>query len=164
MIVVEGADNAGKSTLIQALLTVLPGWAVQGSEGPPKYPGEMNERVRSYLGRDRRVVYDRHPCVSQPIYGQMRSHKDDIDPLLIKAFYDQRPLFIYCHGRNMVGHQFNEGTDSAEHLAAVENSYAILLDGYTQWAAQHAFLSYRIGDSVSRLVKTVEFLLNSNKV
>jgi hypothetical protein len=163
MIVVEGADNSGKSTLIKALLVVLPGWDVQGSEGPPKFPGEMNERVRRYLGRGR-TLFDRHPCVSQPIYGQMRTHKDEIDPALIKSFYDQAPLFIYCHGRNnMTGHQFNPETDSAEHLAAVENNYAMLLDGYTTWAAEHAFLSYRIGDSVSRVVKSVEFLVRNNK-
>jgi len=83
MIVVEGVDNSGKSTLIKALQVVFPERPVQGSEGPPKYKGEMDERVARYIMQPANTIYDRHPCVSQPIYGTMRSH---LDPIL-SAFH-----------------------------------------------------------------------------
>lgn len=167
MIVVEGVDNAGKSTLIRALQVVLPGWVVQGSEGPPKHKGEMDERVTRYLhDLGPKTIFDRHPCVSQPIYGLMRSHADPVSPGLIAQFYSSEPFFIYCDGgdRGMKDHIFNPATDSEAHLKAVKDGYAILLDEYREWAAKHAVLSYRIGDSVSRIAKIVEHLASIGRV
>lgn len=167
MIVVEGVDNSGKSTLIRALRVVLPDWHLQGSEGPPKYAGEMDERVKRYIDtHPSTMIYDRHPCVSQPIYGMMRTHVDPIDPILIQQFYVQSPFFIYCDGgeRGMKQHIFNPETDTPEHLAAVQENYNHLLGVYRYWAGQHADLSYRIGDSVSRITKIVEFLVSIRRI
>lgn len=167
MIVVEGVDNSGKSTLIRALQVVLPAWYIQGSEGPPKHKGEMDERVVRYLADHKReTIYDRHPCVSQPIYGQMRTHLDGISPGLIAQFYSSTPLFIYCDGgeRGMKAHIFNPETDSEHHLEAVRSNYDQLLYVYREWAAGHAHLSYRIGDSISQVVKIVEFLVSINRI
>jgi hypothetical protein len=162
MIVVEGVDNSGKSTLIKALQTVFPHAPVQGSEGPPKYKGEMDERVARYIMQPANTIYDRHPCVSQPIYGTMRTHLDPIKPELIKLFYDKRPLFIYCDGgtRGMEQHQVNHQVDTPEHLAAVADNYTKLLIQYRHWAAQHALINYRIGDDIQRLVGLVQYLEN----
>lgn len=167
MIVVEGVDNSGKSTLIRALRVVLPSWRVQPSEGPPKYKGEMNTRVQAYfLNHPSGTLYDRHPCVSQPIYARIRSHLDPIDSMLIEQFYARQPLFIYCDGadRGMKGHVFNLDTDTPEHLEEVKNNYYELLREYRDWAAKHAFISYRIGDSVSRVIKTVEHMVSIGRV
>lgn len=167
MIVVEGVDNSGKSTLIRALQIVTPGWTLQGSEGPPKHKGEQDERVTRYLQQfGPKTIYDRHPCVSQPIYGKMRTHIDEISPGLISQFYSTDPLFIYCDGgeRGMKAHVFNPAVDSEEHLRSVEQNYTTLLAHYREWAAAHAFMSYRIGDSISRVVKTVEFLISVGRV
>lgn len=167
MIVVEGVDNSGKSTLIRALQVVLPTWRLQGSEGPPKYKGEMDVRVQAYfLNHPPTTIYDRHPCVSQPIYGIMRTHVDPIDSLLIDQFYERQPFFIYCDGgdRGMKDHIFNPDTDSEEHLAAVNENYQRLIMAYRMWAAKHAFMSYRIGDSMSRITKTVEHLVSDGRI
>ena len=167
IVVVEGVDNSGKSTLIKALQVILPGYGLQGSEGPPKYRGEMDDRVTSYLRNTDKMIYDRHPCVSQPIYGMMRSHSDPIHPRLLESFYRQRPLFIYCDGgdRGMFGHTHNpESGDTQEHLDAVNENYVKLLAAYRVWAGQHAFISYRIGDSISRVCKTVESLVSQGRL
>jgi hypothetical protein len=166
VLVVEGLDNSGKSTLIRAIHAELPAWQVQGSEGPPKHAGESDERVIRYLAHDVQTIYDRHPCVSQPIYGQMRTHRDPIAPDLIAQFYAATPFFIYCDGgeRGMKHHIFNPETDTPEHLAQVKENYDALLTCYRMWAGEHAFLSYRIGDSVSRVVKTVQYLLRLGRV
>jgi hypothetical protein len=165
MIIIEGMDNSGKSTLIRALRVVLPDWPVQASEGPPKYRGEQNDRVQRYMSQPVRTIYDRHPCVSQPIYSAMRSHQDPIDPALIARFYSCDPLFIYCDSgnRGMKDHVFNPATDTPEHIAEIRQNYYSLLEAYRQWAGQHAFLSYRIGDSMSRIVKTVEMLVSNGR-
>lgn len=167
MIVVEGVDNSGKSTLIKALQVVLPHWTVQASEGPPKHPGEQDERVTRYL-RDLppTTIFDRHPCVSQPIYGQMRTHTDKISSGLITQFYSSAPLFIYCDGgsRGLTGHVSKLAHDTPEHLASVDKNYVALLQAYRRWAIEHAFMTYRIGDSMSRIIKVVEFLVSIGRV
>jgi hypothetical protein len=164
MIVVEGADNAGKSTLITAIRELHPfsRWTLQQSEGPPKYPGEMTQRVTRYLAQGPDIIYDRHPCVSQPIYGLMRSHHDAIPPELIAQFYASKPLFIYCDGRGMRGHVFNPEHDTALHLDAVNENYERLLSEYRQWAGQYAFMCYRIGDPVLPLVAVLQYLETSS--
>lgn len=158
MIVVEGVDNSGKSTLITHLITtVLKDWGVQLSEGPPKWPGEQNERVRRYLDLKDKIIFDRHPCVSQLIYGQLRTHSDEIDIELIKQFYARRPLFIYCDGgsRGMSGHRERATVDTASHLAAVNANYKLLLESYRRWAIEHATIWYRIGDDMDRVAHLI---------
>jgi hypothetical protein len=157
MIVVEGVDNSGKSTLIKGLMPALDGYLVQSGEGPPKYPGEQNERVKRYLRFSQRIIFDRHPCVSQPIYCSIRANADPIDNELIDRFYDLKPLFIYCDGgqRGMEGHTFNPDLDTPEHLKEVAANYPKLLIQYRHWAAQHAFINYRIGDSIERVIAGV---------
>ena len=124
MIVIEGMDNSGKSTLCRQISAMLPAWQVQVSEGPPKYPGEQNERVRKYLGYPKNTIYDRHPCVSQLIYGQMRSHADGIDEELVRSFYSMQPFFIYCDpgARHMKGHLVRSEVDTPEHVAAIKEN------------------------------------------
>lgn len=160
MLVVEGVDNSGKSTLIRQLQVVLPGWATQGSEGPPKYKGEMNDRVSRYLNHSPFTIYDRHPCVSQPIYGQMRSDLDAIDQHLVDEFYLRRPFFLYCDPgrRTFEGHTVNPEIDTADHLKAVEENFKIITLAYRHWAIEYAHVVYRIGDDMTQIQRMVETL------
>jgi predicted HAD superfamily Cof-like phosphohydrolase len=142
-IVVEGHDGTGKSTLV-AYLSRRYSRPIQHSEGPPKYPGEMHERVTKYL-RYTNTLFDRHPCVSQPIYGTLRTHNQDIEPTLLKQFYDQDNIFIYCdptkHFRDT---HIKKEYEDPEHVKAVEDNYHGLLSLYRAWAVGHADFIYRI--------------------
>lgn len=163
MIVVEGVDNSGKSTLISHLIeSVLKGWPVQVSEGPPKYKGEQNERVKRYLDYHNKYVFDRHPCVSQPIYGMLRTHSDEIDFDLMRRFYTRKPLFIYCDPltRGMDGHIERSTVDTKIHLASVHRNYEVLLEAYRHWAMEHAIIWYRIGDDIARVKAMVHGYIN----
>ena len=159
-IVIEGVDNTGKSTLARILSTAL-GMTIQPSEGPPKFEGEMKKRIDRYLEMDD-TIFDRHPCVSQPIYRSIRDadhSKESVDHNAIKRFYDSRPIFIYCDpllGRRLKGHTFNPDTDTPEHIAQVEASYDKLLMQYRQWALMHANLMHRIGDDVRRVAQMIQ--------
>jgi len=159
LIVIEGCDNSGKSTLARLISSLLPSWQVQVSEGPPKYEGEMDKRVMRYLSYTNNVIYDRHPCVSQPIYGKMRTHCDPIRKDLIDTFYAMKPLFIYCDARNgLAGHVERTEVDTPVHVAAITENFEKLVSHYRQWAIDHAFIVYRIGDPVTRVLKVVEML------
>lgn len=165
MIIIEGMDNSGKSTLCRQISAMLPTWQIQVSEGPPKYQGEQNERVKRYLAYPKNTIYDRHPCVSQPIYGQMRTHSDSIDPALIESLYLLHPLFIYCDPgvRGMQGHVERTEVDTPAHVAAIHENYRELLKMYREWALQHAQIIYRIGDPMKRILMMVETLYGVKK-
>lgn len=166
MIVLEGVDNSGKSTLARRL-QVLTKWPIIASEGPPKYSGEQNDRVKGYFQRyPRDVIFDRHPCVSQNIYaGTLRGSKDLIDSTLVEQFYSARPLFIYCDPleRGLGGHVIkNNSIDKPEHLDQIAKSYARLLEVYRAWALTNALFYYRIGDPVERIVHAVAGILDKS--
>lgn len=159
-IVLEGIDASGKSTLAKELQRVLY-WPIQHSEGPPKYPGEMNVRLTNYAMFTSPYIFDRHPVVSQSIYGTMRSHSDEMHPSLISEFYRGEPIFIYCDpiNRGMTAHQRNTVIDTDEHLRQVNENYSRLLALYRDWAIRHAHLIYRIGDNVFHLIHAVKGML-----
>lgn len=163
-VIIEGPDGAGKSTLIERLVDVngplvrslvgahlyMP-LRVQAGEGPPKYPREINERTLRYLDM-KHTIFDRHPCVSQPIYGEMRKLTfagavEEILPSSLLHFYEQDNLFIYCRAQRLMRHVVKAHED-LKHVATVEEKYALLVDMYDKWAAMRANLTYRIGDDI----------------
>jgi deoxyadenosine/deoxycytidine kinase len=154
-IVIEGIDASGKSTLAAIIARRLALTIVE-SEGPPRYVGEMNHRVERY-GSIPRALFVRHPCVSQPIYGKMRSDADRIDDTFLKEFYDQKHLFIYCDPLNkkLEGHVL-KSTDRPEHVDVVDKNFDRILLAYRNWAIEHAHVMYRIGDSIERVIRFCE--------
>lgn len=74
MIVVEGADGSGKSTLVAALSRTFPDWPVHHSGGPPRSQEDRDERERRFriLFEVRpREIWDRVYPISNPIYDQV---------------------------------------------------------------------------------------------
>jgi len=163
MIVIEGMDNSGKSTLGQAMADYLE-LVVQESEGPPQSAKEINERVDRYETMTGRL-FVRHPCVSNALYGQVRNEGDPITYGRRVLFYDQKPLFIYCDaGQRGLGAHVKKAHDSEKHLVDLENNYNKLLYLYRQWAAEHAHFVYRIGDDMDQLIATVYFYLQYQEI
>lgn len=156
MIVIEGMDNSGKSTLAQAMADYME-LIVQESEGPPKSDDEINERVDRYQSMTGRL-FVRHPVISNKIYGKFRPEGNPITPGREMIFYDARPTLIYCDSgaRGLVGH-VEKDHDSPGHLQLVEKNAADLLQEYRLWAAQHAHFVYRIGDNMDQLIHTIYY-------
>lgn len=155
IIVLEGCDASGKSTLSRVLADRLH-WPVIPSEGPPKWPGEMNERVERYSEMDN-VIFDRHPCVSQPIYGGIISRaRDTIDHKWIQQFNAKLPFFVLCrpNNRGFDAHVANEGEDP-EHLKSVAEKYNRLCEAYDNWGLQNAQIIYNIGQRFDETVALI---------
>lgn len=160
-IVIEGLDNSGKSTLARVLATQL-NRQVFSSEGPEKEPGELVNRVQRYA-EHQGVIFDRHPCISDPIYSKARGKPCVLPQDVIEQFYASENLFIYCDAgtRGMNGH-LKKDHDSPEHMAAIENDYAGLLHRYRLWATDYAHINWRIGGDIHKLVRMVKAHLDEH--
>lgn len=160
-IVVEGPDNSGKSTLIRHLSASLDIPVVPG-EGPGRSVEEINDRVKRYATISH-SIFDRHPCVSQPIYNQFRQGPS-IDAELIDQFYHQDNLFIYCVGRDTLEGQvikdYDRSTDEAGivHEDTVRQNHQAICASYSRWAEQHAHVTYRIDDGFAKVTAIVAAL------
>ena len=130
-IIIEGPDSTGKSTLANMIAqhVFLP---IQPSEGPPQSQEEIVARAEWYLTLDNKI-FDRHPCVSEPIYGQFRDPRTHMPPELLDRFYQTRPLFIYCHGKAPGEHQLKD-YDTPEHLDLVSKHEDTIHNAYIEWA------------------------------
>lgn len=154
-IIIEGPDNSGKSTLASEL-SARTGLPVYRSEGKPKHKGEINERIRTkYAALGDNIILDRHPCISEPIYGTFRTTYDPVDPKLIQEFYASRPFIIYCRGRDLTGHIVKDH-DTPEHVEMVETHHFNICSIYDQWALQHANMVFRIGDPVGAIARAIQ--------
>ena len=150
MVVLEGPDGGGKSTLAELLAQTL-GMEHIRSEGPEKYPGEINERIvrynREYGGRHH-VLFDRHPCVSQLAYSLIHEQSTP-NAELIEQFYKTRPLLIYCRPDPVKSSHVATGEwDTPDYLAKVDKGMKKLLEWYDRWAIWNAHYIYRVGDPV----------------
>lgn len=162
MIIIEGMDNSGKSTLGAALAKYM-GLVVQESEGPPRAidgmtpEEEINARVDRYEKMEG-TLFVRHPVISNAIYGAVREEGDPIELGRRVVFYENKPTIIYCDaGLRGLGAHVKKAHDTEKHLADIENHYNKLLYLYRQWAAEHAHFVYRIGDDMDQLIATVYF-------
>lgn len=154
-IILEGPDNAGKTTLAKYLSDALD-IPITVSGGPSKYAGEVNERSERFNADTATSIYDRHPCVSQNIYQDaLLLDGERVEQHHIDAFYAQEPLIIYCRNMNgSDGHVLSEHS-SAEYFQQVEQSMPKLRQLYDAWALDHAHLMYRIGDSMADILLAV---------
>ena len=82
-VIVEGPDGGGKSTLISSLmasegLALAPKFS-RSVEGPNQ--GHVIAAIKDMDDPLKGYVYDRHPAISEPIYGTIVRKKDDYVPL-----------------------------------------------------------------------------------
>lgn len=139
VIVIEGPDAAGKTTLAINLGYALH-LRIQHSEGPEKWPGEIDERIRRYLKMEN-FIFDRHPCISNPIYSG-----NPINEQLMAEFMNTEPVFIYCRGNFMDRHVVKEH-DSPDHLKKIHDQNDQIRKAYDDWGLENAHIIFRPGHS-----------------
>ena len=151
-VVVEGPDGSGKSTLAAYLSGAL-GMPLKLTEGPPKFPGEIQQRCRRYLDYQG-TVFDRHPCVSQPIYAQLRNTVEIVPPALMDEFYASDPVMVFCRATNLDRHVVKI-YENPEHVASVEERFHHLVKAYDAWCLDHAHVVFRIGQDMEKIVSVI---------
>ena len=156
MVIIEGIDNSGKSTLVTFLAERIP-VQVQRGEGPERKGENINDRIRRYLNYKGSFIFDRHPVISQPIYSCINANATEVSDKNTQTFYNRRPLLIYCDPgqRKLDQHQIREGIDLPEFLAGLDLNYEVMLMKYREWAIQHANIIYRIGDDITLIEDAV---------
>lgn len=152
-IVIEGPDGSGKSTLVQHLLNHVP-FTLQEGAGPEKYPGEIIERAQRYLEMEH-TLFDRHPIISQPIYGKFRSGSTTIPQEMVEEFYLQGNLIIYMYGN--AGPQVRKSYDSDAHWQMIQQFDERIRNAYEEWASIYATVRYSVKsgdlDAITNLCK-----------
>lgn len=105
IVIVEGPDNSGKSTLIELLVKTYR--AIKGQDphvehSPSKLVVEGKHRewlqwIEDTLNRESDSIYDRHSIISEAVYGPILR---DTDLLSTTRYLDRLkrlgPLIIYC--------------------------------------------------------------------
>lgn len=163
-IIIEGPDGSGKSTLAKAIQE-LTGYRIQSGEGPEKYPGEVTHRAMRWLtmmADEANIIFDRHPCISHPIYSTF-TEVSELDAKLAVEVYEYPAIFIYCKGQlDLDGHEKKKGYDSEGHVKTITDHHVDICRMYDQWAQKWATMIFdrsRPGD-VTRIIK----LFSQNKM
>lgn len=137
MIIIEGPDNAGKSTLASYIAHEL-GLEVYHAGGPPASKKEIFGRAEFILNNHDKFIFDRTPMISEPVYCILRGGDNffacqEADELYarLKAL---KPIIIYCRPpdsvlMDMSNHQVKEH-DSKEHVERVMANAERLMQRY----------------------------------
>lgn len=108
MIIVEGPDGAGKSTLIKQILNEFPQLSVAPRVVSKETEALVDLRVwvdNHFLEDTKNVIFDRHRLISEPIYGPILrrqnqepgfTDRDWMYDSLVKLYIHTKPLVIYC--------------------------------------------------------------------
>lgn len=158
MIIVEGPDNSGKSTLIASLVKDLD---LLIAERPHGVPGSVNDIIsrtsKLLLKQDqKRYILDRHPLFSEPIYGPILRKKNlwEDNPtvhgvlltILTNSHSEGSVFIIYCRPPDKVvldlhTHQVKE-YDTAEHLEGLKSKSHEIVKAYDKMMSNWADFKY----------------------
>lgn len=142
-ILLEGPDGSGKSTLAKSLSSILRMQIVQG-KGPVN-PSAAKERFSEHLGLNN-VIFDRHVCVSEMIYGPLFQRQEyDYNACYAPLYRIPNMIIIYCRApaSSLIEHTRSSPTDTDEYLEQLNTHFAQVVQRYDEWALKHAHLVYR---------------------
>jgi hypothetical protein len=134
MIIIEGIDATGKSSLAQKISDHT-GWPIKESEGPEKFPGEIITRMKLYLGLPHTTIFDRHPVISQCIYGPLKKQISS-PPFLLQELKRVKPLIIQASSINKGAHKVKE-YDTPSHINLIESKKEEIIKAYDLFMEIH---------------------------
>jgi hypothetical protein len=155
VILIEGPDGSGKSNLVQRLSRDLPvpihERASTSIDGPRPDLFDWVRTDLDLLYRSECTIYDRHPFISEFIYGPITRKcisKDFYSPVASVLFrkFVRNFLVIFCDpGLDEVASNIRRTSDNQ--LAGVEQNIPELYYGYcayrTMWPGQSLVWDYR---------------------
>jgi len=93
MIILEGPDLGGKTTIGERLENLTEKKCYH-TGGPPKNKEEFLQKVSKIPNN---VICDRHPYISEIVYGSMRKNEPYVDFKELSTFLKkENPLILYC--------------------------------------------------------------------
>lgn len=134
MIILEGPDLSGKSTIGKKLETLL-GMPIYHFGGPPIDGVDLKNRIE-YAPKN--YIYDRHPAISEQVYGTLKGRQSVIPPtILTQHLIDNDPLIFYCdpgleyletklHCLNTKPHK------KEDHVRRVKENYTYIYNKYEE--------------------------------
>lgn len=148
MLIVEGPDGAGKTTLIQRLSDEL-GWPVSEKvvDSQTNAMVDLEAWVDENLRRGfQRTIFDRHRLISEPIYGPIlrgrpRGAFSDLVWLqkrqwLLRAV---NPILVWCLPPfEVVRNNIVEDPDNERVAPHIEEIYWLYFHAATQWRANRS--------------------------
>lgn len=99
MIILEGMDNSGKTTLAQRLLEEFSELRITKSCGHASVPDALAWVAQAIRNEDPRMVYDRYFPISERVYGPILRHADIFGSYtfdILSLTFRREPLIIYC--------------------------------------------------------------------
>ena len=175
MILVEGPDNSGKSTLIDQLTKRFDLFKGDRPHGPPKNEQELYYRIKDFENfyNSKMFIMDRNPIIGESIYGPiLRNHNmlEDIgsqDVLEMEANLFSKIstgtiFLIYCRPplENLLDlstHQVKP-YDTKEHLESLSKNKSKIVEAYDKFMSDWATYTYNYKDpgDLNNLIKTLE--------
>lgn len=144
IIVVEGADNTGKTTLAVRLAHDLGGLYLKTELRPPTLDNLMDftEVLRQCNKYTNYTVLDRHHIISEPVYGPIIRGKNPFDDDIIAQVLSQLNV-IWCNPPRGVALLF----DSRDQMEGVKENAEKIYDSYVKfftsfWTSPRQFTEY----------------------
>lgn len=146
IIVIEGAENSGKSTLAKKLSEAL-GLEVVHPGGAPKNIAEAiyrcsEQHVASLSGSFVSFIYDRVTCISDKIYrGKPQYHSIFNEYLTFMMDDEQNVIFIFCRASDermkcFDDHEMKEH-DTVEAIEYAKDNISRIIKEYDDLIAEH---------------------------
>lgn len=176
IIIVEGPDGSGKSTLVKNLQNKFILKSLKTiKHGPPVDAEDLYERCRDILTEaihsNMNCIIDRFGLIGEQIYGPALRGKDMWVEIpqkkqeIFTALNALNPFFIYCRPpaniiANLANHEVKE-YDTPEHLKGLAENQALIIKSYdnffANWKAYNFFIwDYTKPENYYDLVKRLE--------
>ena len=137
MIILEGADSAGKSTLAYRIAQTF-GLLIKPSSGPPSTSNEWRSRMAKYEQLQRDTVCDRHPCISDIVYSKAFGRDSWLTTHDLATFHKADHLIIYCRSPH-AGVLTPQVTafDTPEYIERLTANLQLVDEGYKNYFEIH---------------------------
>lgn len=131
MIILEGPDLSGKSTIGKRIQSIceLP---IHHAGGPPQGVLEILQRV---INTSQHRILDRHPCISEQVYGHIRGVMLMTDEFMDQILHEQQPTIIFCnptleHLLEQQEYLKQKGWKDKLHVELIKEKYVDVYDQY----------------------------------
>lgn len=174
MIILEGPDSSGKTTLAHALSEIF-NLPVHHFGGPPEDPAELRDRIEFMFDEHSDRIFDRIPLISEQVFSILRNWNGMNVLTKANAYYvrllEIRPILIYCRPpEDKLVHCYHEikEYDSEDHIKAVEANKKALMERYDFVMDSDLLPDYIVydytKDTFSELVKIIKSMAKEREL